>query len=110
EITVTFDDFYVLTAEDQDGEVDAFVLNWNEEPTPPPYYVRVDDRRFGLASITFLVRCHGAALPRWLRAEEAEGHLTLFVERDERLLAYVHDPNAETEEDEPEAGTRPTEV
>jgi hypothetical protein len=96
-ITVTFDDLYVLTSEDAEGEVDVFVLNWNEEPLPPPFYVTVSDRRFALSGLTFLVRGHGAALPRWVREEEAAGHLTMFVEREDRLLAYVHDPEAENE-------------
>ncbi len=101
-ITVTFDDLYVLTAEDTEGDVDVFVLNMNEAPAPPPYYITVADRRFALTGETFLVRGHGAALPRYVRAEESEGRLAMLVEREERLLAYVHDPVAEAEEDEAE--------
>lgn len=98
-VSVTFDDFYVLTAED----IDAFALNWNERDAPPPFYVDVDGKRFAYTGLTFLVRGYGAALPRWVREEDAAGHLVLFVERDDRLLSYVYDPAAEVEEDEGEA-------
>lgn len=96
-VTVTFDDLYLLTAEDPEGEVDVFVLNWNEEPVPPPFYVAVADRRFAFNGTTYLVRGHGADLPRFVRSEEAEGRLVVFVEREDRLLTYVHDPVAEAE-------------
>ena len=44
---------------------------------------------------------HGAQLPEYLTAEEAEGRLTLLVERDDRYLVYSHDPNApDDDEDE----------
>ena len=95
----TFDDLYVLTADD----VDAFALNWNEEPTPPPYYVVVNGKRFGYTGLTYLVRGYGAALPRWVKEEEAAGRLAMFVERDDRLLAYVYDPEAEAEAEAAEA-------
>lgn len=94
-MTVTFDELYVL----QSGGVDCFVLNWNEAPALPPYYITVDGRRFAYTGTSYLVKGHGAELPRWVQAEEAAGHLVLFVERDDRLLAYLHDPSA-VEDDE----------
>lgn len=94
-VSLTFEAFYVLTAED----IDAFAVNWNEEPSPPPYYVDVDGKRFAYTGLTFLVRGYGAELPRWVKEEEAAGHLVLFVEREERLLAYSYDPAAEVEEE-----------
>ena len=42
-MTVTFDELYVL----QSGGVDCFVLDWNEAPDLPAYYITVDGRRFG---------------------------------------------------------------
>jgi hypothetical protein len=33
-------------------------------------------------------------LPRWVAEQEGEGHLVMVVRRNERLLAYVHDPAA----------------
>ncbi len=92
--SLTFEDFYVLSAED----IDAFAANWNEQPDPPPFYVDVDGKRFAYTGLTFLVRGYGAELPRWVREEEAAGHLVLFVERDDRLLSYVYDPAVEAEE------------
>ena len=93
-LTATLEDMYVLTADD----VDAFALNWNERDTPPPFYVVVDGKRFHYTGTTYLVRGYGAELPDWVKAEEAAGHLVLFVERDSRLLSYVYDPEAEAEE------------
>ena len=49
--------------------------------------------------MTFLEHGHGAVLPRWVTGEEAEGHLVMFVRRNERLLGYVHDPAAPIDED-----------
>lgn len=94
-MTVTFDELYVL----QSGGVDCFVLDWNEAPDLPAYYITVDGRRFGFTGMTYLVKGHGAALPSWVQAEEAAGHLVLFVERNGRLMTYLHDPNA-VEDDE----------
>ncbi|MEX2032006.1 MAG: hypothetical protein WEA81_03975 [Dehalococcoidia bacterium] len=93
-VTLTFDDFYVLTAED----IDAFAVNWNERPTPPPFYVVVDGKKFAFTGLTYLVRGFGAELPRWVKEEEAQDRLVLFVERDDRFLAYVYDPAIEAEE------------
>lgn len=97
-VELTMDDLYVLTADD----VDAFAVNWNEQPAPPPFYVVVDGRKFALTGQTYLVRGFGAELPDWVKAEDAAGHLVLFVERDGRLLAYSFDPDAESDEDEAE--------
>jgi hypothetical protein len=82
--------------------VDAFAINWNERETPPPYHVIVDGKRFAYTGMTYLVRGYGAALPQWVKEEEEAGHLVLFVERADRLLAYVYDPDAEDEDDEAE--------
>ncbi|MCA9848651.1 MAG: hypothetical protein KC461_04150 [Dehalococcoidia bacterium] len=98
-VELTFDDFYVLTADD----VDAFAVDWNEEPAPPPFYVVVDGKKFAYTGQTYLVRGYGAELPDWVKAEDAEGHLVLFVERGTRLLAYSYDPTIEEEEDGEEA-------
>lgn len=95
-VEVTFQDMYVLSAED----VDAFAMNWTEREDPPPFYVTVDGRRFAYTGMTFLVRGYGADLPKFVREEEAAGHLVLFIERDSRLLSYVFDPEAETDEGE----------
>lgn len=94
-MTATFDELYVL----ESGGVDCFVLNWNEAPALPPYHITVDGRRFAYTGTTYPVKGHGAALPRWVRDEEAAGRLALFVERDGRLMAYLHDPSA-VEDDE----------
>jgi len=93
-VTLTFEDFYVLTT----GDVDAFAVNWSEHADPAPYHVTVDGKRFSYTGITFLVKGHGAELPTWVKTEEAAGHLVLFVERESRLMAYVFDPEAEEDE------------
>lgn len=98
ELTVGFDDLFVLST---DG-VDAFVLNWNEAENPPPFYIDVGGRRFAFTADTYLVRGHGADLPRYLTAEEAEGRLALLVERDGRYLVYSHDPNAPEDDEDDE--------
>lgn len=95
---LTFDDLDVISAED----VDAFSVNWNTAATPPPYYFIVDGRRFAYSGETFLINGFGAGLPRWVQEHEAEGRLVMFAEREDRLLAYVHDPAAEAEDDEDE--------
>lgn len=94
--TLTFEDFYILTGD----EFEAFAVNWNDEPSAPPFYVDVDGKRFAYQGVTFLVRGHGAELPDWVKAEDEAGRLVLFVERLERLLAYSYDPNAEVEEED----------
>lgn len=99
-VELSFADMYVLTADD----VDAFAVNWNDEPSPPPYYVIVDGKKFAFVGQTYLVRGYGAELPDWVKAEDEAGHLVLFVEREDRLLAYSYDPSAEAEEDEPAEG------
>lgn len=95
-VTLGFEDFYLLTS----GGVDAFAINWSEHDTEPPYYITVDGRRFAFNGLTFQVKGHGAALPGWVREEEAAGHLVLFVERGPRLMCYVHDPAAVEDDDE----------
>lgn len=104
-VTLTLDDFHLLTAED----VDAFAVNWNEHPDPPPYHVIVDGKKFSHTGATFLVRGFGAALPHWVKEQEAEGNLVLFVERDDRLLCYVYDPAVAAAEAAEAAGETPAE-
>jgi len=94
-ITLTFDDLFVLST----GGVDAFVYDMAESTVPPPYYITVDGRRFALSGLTFLESGHGAILPRWVREEEAAGHLVMFVRRNERLMGYVFDPAAEADDE-----------
>lgn len=95
-LSAGFGELYVL---DTEG-VEVFVLDLNGRDTAPPFYIDVDGRRFTFTAATFLLRGHGAALPDYVRAEEAEGRLALFGERDDRLLIYSHDPNAAVEDDE----------
>jgi hypothetical protein len=98
EIATGFDDMTVLS----EGGVDVFILNLEEYEDVPPYYVDVAGRRFAYASVTFPVKGQGASLPRFVRETEAEGKLVIMVERKERYLAYIHDPNAEDEEGDEE--------
>ena len=71
----------------------------------PPFYLNVEGREFSLQpSNTYLVTGHGAALPSWIQAEEAEGRLTVLAERGGRYLVYSHDTTAVDEEDEDEEG------
>ncbi len=95
-LSAGFSDLYVLDTED----VEAFVIDLNGRDAAPPFYVDVDGRRFTFTAATFLLSGHGAALPDYVRAEEAEGRLVLFGEREDRLLIYGHDPNAEVEDGE----------
>ena len=95
EVEVGFEDGAVIS---EDG-VDVFVFNWTLPPEPPPYYVRVAGRRFAYSGETLLVKGHGAWLSRLVREHEAEGRLVMLVERDDRYLIYLHDPNA-IEDDE----------
>lgn len=94
-LVARYDEFELL----ETGDVDVFVFNLNEWPHSPPYFIEVAGRRFGLERETFLVRGHGATLPRWLREQEAAGRLVLLAERGTRFLVYVHDPSAEDDED-----------
>ena len=96
EVEVGFDDLTVLS----EGDADVFVLNFNGEAGPPPYYVTVNGRRFSFTGETFLIFGHSASLSSWVREQEAEGMLVLLGERDDRYLRYVHDPAAELEEAE----------
>ncbi len=96
ELALGFDDLDVL---EEDG-IEVFVLNMNESPDVPPYYVDVAGRRFSYSGVTFLVRGHSAALPGFVRDHEAAGRLTLMVERNSRYIAYVYDPTAIAEDDD----------
>ena len=100
ELTIAFEDLFVLST----GGVDAFVLNWNEHEVPPPYFIDVAGRRFSFTAATYLVTGHGAQLPEYLSAEEAEGRLALLVERDGRYLVYSHDPNAQDDSEDDDGG------
>ena len=96
-MTLGFNDLYLVST----GGVDVFALNLNTWEGTPPYYLNVEGREFALQpSNTYLVTGHGGALPAWLQAEEAEGHLTVLAERDGRYLVYSHDTTAVDEEDE----------
>ena len=96
EIAAGFNDMTVLT---EDG-VDVFILNLDDLEDVPPYYVDVAGRRFAYSSITFPVKGQSAQLPRFIRTTEAEGKLVIMVERKQRYLAYIHDPSAETDDEE----------
>ena len=95
-IVVGYDDLELL----ETGDVDAFVLSLNEHQGAAPYYVEVDGRRFTLQRDTYLVRGHGAHMPAWIRAQEAEERLVLLAERNGRYLVYIHDPSASDDEDD----------
>ena len=96
EIEVAFEDMTVLS---EDG-TDIFVLKWDADGGPPPFYVDVSGRRFGFTADTFLLNGHGASLPSFIREEEEAGRIPLLVERDDRYYVYLHDPTAEDEVDE----------
>ena len=97
EVEVGFEDMGVL---EDDAGVQAFILDWNLEPAPPPYYVVVEGRRFAYSGETLLAKGHGASFLGVVTTHEAAGRLVMFVEREGRLLIYVHDPAAvEDEED-----------
>ncbi|MEX2228619.1 MAG: hypothetical protein WEB13_03175 [Dehalococcoidia bacterium] len=93
-LIATYDDFELLGT----GDVDAFVLDLNERPGTPPFFVHVDGRRFVLQRDTFLVRGHGATMPQWIREQESDGRLVLLAERDGRYIVYVFDPDATDDE------------
>ncbi len=96
ELAVGFEDLGVLT---EDG-IEVFILNMNESPDVPPYYVDVAGRRFAYANQSFLIKGHSATLPAFVREHEAERRLVILVERHNRYMAYVHDPDAPTDDDE----------
>lgn len=96
QVDVSFEDMGVLVDENTGAE--AFILNWNLDAAPPPYYLNVEGRRFAYSGETLLVKGHGAKFGAIVKAHEAEGRIALFVERDGRLMIYVHDPAA-TEDD-----------
>ena len=96
-MTVGFNDLYVVSTND----VDVFALNLNTWEGPPPFYLNIEGREFALQpSNTYLVTGHGAALPTWIQAEEAEGRLTVLGERGGRYLVFSHDTTAVDEEEE----------
>jgi hypothetical protein len=100
ELAVGFDDMTVLSEDD----LELFVLNLDEDPDLPPFYVDVAGRRFAYSSTTFPVKGHSATMPPFVREQEAAGNLVLLVERNNRYMAYVYDPNAVyDDEDEDEA-------
>ena len=95
-LAVTFEQMGVLA----EGGLEFFVLDMGALADVPPFYIDVAGRRFAYASATFPVKGHSATLPPFVRAEEAAGHLVLLGERDGRYLAYVHDPNATTDDED----------
>ncbi len=95
EVKVSFDDMTVFS----EGGVDVFVLNWDHSDDPPPYYVDVAELRFAFSASTMLVTGHRDLLPNYVREQQAEGRIPLFVERDERYYIYLHDPHAGEDED-----------
>jgi len=96
EVEVAFDDMTVLS----EGGVDVFVLNWNESEEPPPYFINVGDRRFAFTANTLLVTGHKEFLADYIREQQVEGRIPLFVERDFRYYVYLHDPHIDEEDDE----------
>ena len=98
EIAVGFDDMTVLS----EGGVDVFLLNMDDFEDVPPYYVDVAGRRFSYSSTTFPTKGHSAHLPRFIAEQEAAGNLVVLGERNDRYIAYVHDPNAVSEDEEGE--------
>ncbi|MFN8639319.1 MAG: hypothetical protein U0360_07645 [Dehalococcoidia bacterium] len=97
QVEVSFDQMGVL--EDEAG-TQAFILDWNLEPVPPPYYLLIDGRRFAYSGETLLVKGHGARFGRIVREHEAAGRIAMFVERETRLYIYVFDPSAADDESE----------
>lgn len=96
DIAVGFDDLYLIS----EHGIDVFVLDLSRDPEQPPYYVNVEGRRFAFSGRTFLNPGWYVSLPREVKAEEAEGRIPLLVERPNRFYLYVHDPAAESAEDE----------
>lgn len=94
-LEVEFADLYVLAT----GGVDVFVLNWNEEPSPPPFTIFVSGNQFSYQGHTYLVNGHGAILPQWVAEQELAGKLVMFVEREGRLMAYATVTEDESEEE-----------
>ncbi len=97
QVDVTFEQMGVLS--DEDGD-ETFILDWNWEAAPPPYYVNVEGRRFAYSGETLLAKGHGAKLARLMREHQGAGRLVIFVERAGRLLVYVHDPAARDDDEE----------
>ncbi|MSP22204.1 MAG: hypothetical protein EXR66_04200 [Dehalococcoidia bacterium] len=89
EVAVSFEDMGVLEG---DSGIETFILDWNWEVAPPPFYVAVDARRFSYTGETLLVKGHGAKFGRVVQEHASAGRLVIFVERAGRLLVYVHDP------------------
>ena len=97
-MTLGFRDLYIVST----LGVDVFAVNLNTWDHTPPFYLEIEGRRFALQpKNTYLVTGHGAKLPNWIQAEEAEGRLTVLAEREGRFLVYSHDTNA-VDEDEDE--------
>jgi len=99
-MTLGFQDLHLVSS----GGVDVFAVDLNDWRGKLPFYMEVDGRRFALQpSNTYLVTGHGARLPNWVAAEEAEGRLTILAERDTRYLVYSHDTRAVEEPEDDEA-------
>ena len=49
EVAVTFDDMAVLS----EGGIEVFILDMDEYPDLPPFYIDVAGRRFAYSSVTF---------------------------------------------------------
>ncbi len=96
QLKVDFADLYLIST----GGVDVFALNWNRMDAPPPYSISVSENEFSYQSHTYLVNGHGAILPQWVEQMETEGRLTMFIERDGRLLAYASEPTTEASDEE----------
>ena len=94
-LEVEFADLYVLAT----GGGDVFVLNWNEELSPPPFTIFVSENQFLYQGHTYLVNGHGAILPQWVAEQELAGKLVMFVEREGRLMAYATATEGEAEEE-----------
>ncbi len=100
-MTLGFDDLHVVST----GGVDVFALSLRTWDQALPFYLEIEGREFALQpSNTYLVTGHGADLPEWTQAEEAEGRLTVLAERDGRYLVYSHDTLAIDKEDEADGG------
>jgi len=101
-MTLGFSDLYIVST----LNTDVFALNLNTWEGPPPYYLDIEGRVFSLQpGNTYLVTGHGAQLPEWIQAEDAEGRLTVLGERGGRYMVYSHDTMAVDEDEEGDGET-----